>query len=341
MAGLGLAGVGLAATPFAPMTVDQLRLTIVDDKESFGPFLPDLELPGLRVQRGGNGAPTSDARVLQGEFGLSVLAESRRGDAQRRVMVDFGYTAAAMANNLALLGIDPAGLDAAVLSHGHLDHHGGVSALRPRSGVPLVMGGEEAFCARVAMLGPLPSPMRTMDRAALRAAGWELTLSGAPVSLAGHGFTTGTIPVSAAEPPAIPTMMRPGDGCDRALLSPGKRDADMIADDAEHELATCYVVKDHGLVVIASCSHRGVVNSVRRAQAVSGVQQVHLVIGGFHLVRPRSEADARAAAAALAAIGPRWLVPMHCSGEVFVDAARALMGARVVRPYVGTRLTVG
>jgi hypothetical protein len=50
-------------------------------------------------------------------------------------------------------------------------------------------------------------------------------------------------------------------------------------------LATCYHVRGLGLVVIASCSHRGVLNSVRRAQAVSGVERIHAVVGGFHLVR--------------------------------------------------------
>jgi metal-dependent hydrolase (beta-lactamase superfamily II) len=104
-----------------------------------------------------------------------------------------------------------------------------------------------------------------------------------------QAFTTGVIPLNSFERAAIPTEMRPGVGCDRALLDPSKRSATQIADDGEHELATCYAVKGLGLVVIASCSHRGVLNSVRRAQAVSGISKVHAVVGGFHLVRPRTD----------------------------------------------------
>jgi 7,8-dihydropterin-6-yl-methyl-4-(beta-D-ribofuranosyl)aminobenzene 5'-phosphate synthase len=49
------------------------------------------------------------------------------------------------------------------------------------------------------------------------------------------------------------------------------------------EHATCFNVKDRGLVVISSCGHAGIINSIRQAQAVSGVQKVHAVMGGFHL----------------------------------------------------------
>ena len=38
-----------------------------------------------------------------------------------------------------------------------------------------------------------------------------------------------------------------------------------------------------GLIVISSCGHVGIVNSVRQAQEVSGVQKVHAIVGGFHL----------------------------------------------------------
>src|SRR5882672_3008326 len=40
-------------------------------------------------------------------------------------------------------------------------------------------------------------------------------------------------------------------------------------------------LKGRGLVVLTSCSHRGVVNAIRQAQAASGVEKIHAVIGGF------------------------------------------------------------
>jgi 7,8-dihydropterin-6-yl-methyl-4-(beta-D-ribofuranosyl)aminobenzene 5'-phosphate synthase len=284
-------------------------------------------------------------RALTAEFGLALHAESRRAGETRRVMIDLGYSREVLANNLGLLGIDPDRIDAAVLSHGHLDHYGGFPGLFGSTGarhrLPLTVGGEETFCERVAMIGTPPLLMGTLDRTALARAGFAVKVAQAPALLADHGFTSGLIPLDSFERAAIPTAMRPGMGCTRALLDPAKRALDQLPDDGQHELATVYVVKGLGLVVIASCSHRGVINSVRQAQRVSGVDKVHAVIGGFHLVRPRTPEEARRTVAEFARIDPSYIVPMHCTGEVFIAEALRLMPQKIIRPYVGTRLSFG
>lgn len=333
-----------AATPLAVPEVDTLVLQVLVDAATFGPFLPDIERPGMRVQYGsGRPEPRMSPRALTGEFGLSILARSQLGAASRSLMVDFGYSPEVLANNLALLGIDTSQLDAAVLSHGHLDHYGGFAAVfggkPPAKHLPLIVGGEETFCERVAFIGSPPPVMGALDRQALAKAGLDAQIHAEPMIVADQAFTTGRIPLESFERAAIPTQMRPGVGCDAAALSASKRDVAQLPDDGEHELATCYAVKGLGLVVIASCSHRGVLNSVRRAQAISGIQKVHAVVGGFHLVRPRTDDEARRTVAEFAKIDPTYIVPMHCTGEVFIQEALRVMPAKIVRPYVGTRFT--
>jgi 7,8-dihydropterin-6-yl-methyl-4-(beta-D-ribofuranosyl)aminobenzene 5'-phosphate synthase len=345
---LGLGSAGLAALAFpagaepAIPQVDSLTLQVLVDNATFGPFLPDLALPGLEVLRHGAGpAPAvMPRRALQAEFGLSLLATSHRGRETAKLLVDFGYSPETVRNNLALLGVDLSDLDAAVLSHGHLDHYGGFAGfgLDARRKVPLYVGGEETFCERVALIGTPPPLMGALDRAELARAGFEVRIAPTPQIIEKQAFTTGTIPLTSFERAAIPTRMRPGKGCDRAGLDPAKRTAEQLPDDGVHELATCYAVKGLGLVVIASCSHRGVINSIRQAQKVSGIDKVHAVVGGFHLVRPRTEEEARRTVAELQAINPAWIVPMHCTGEVFIAEALRLMPNKVVRAYVGNQL---
>ena len=335
-----------SAGSFEVPLIDALTLTVLIDNSTFGPFLDDLDLPGLRVVRAGNGGPSNTPRMLPqalvGEFGLSIIGDSVIGTTERRVLIDFGYSKETLRTNMQLLGIDPMTINAAVLSHGHLDHYGGYMALYTEAAsnahrIPLFVGGEEAFCERVAMIGNPPPVMGMLDRSALSNAGFDVIIRPDHAVVAGQAFTTGVIPLTSFERAAIPTRMRPGIGCDRAGLDAAKRAAVELPDDGEHELATCYAVKGLGLVVVASCSHRGVINSVRRAQAVSGIDKVHAVVGGFHLVRPRTDDEARRTVAELALIDPSYIVPMHCTGEVFIAEALRVMPQKVVRSYVGSK----
>ncbi|WP_420607338.1 MBL fold metallo-hydrolase [Novosphingopyxis sp.] len=349
---LGFATRSFSATrAFTVPQVDSLSLQVIVDAATFGPFLENLDLPGMKVIRAGNGGPVNAPRMLPqtlvGEFGLSILCDSNIGYQRRRVVVDFGYSKEALSTNLRLLGIDPVTIDAAVLSHGHLDHYGGFPGLfgpvlledaaRGKIRVPLTVGGEETFCERVALIGNPPPVMGALDRLALSRAGFDVIIRPEPAVIADHAFTTGIIPMNGFERAAIPTRMRPGTGCDRTALNPAKQAAAELPDDAEHELATCYAVKGLGLIVIASCSHRGVINSVRRAQAISGIEKVYAVVGGFHLVRPRTEAEARQTVAEFAVIDPTYIVPMHCTGDVFVMEALRIMPEKVIRSYVGSK----
>ena len=329
--------------PLKVSEVDSVSVQVITDNATFGPFLDNLSLPGLNVIRLGGGPPNAarmSSRALMAEFGLSLLATSKKSGDIRKVLVDFGYSAEVLANNLALLNVDPGTISAAVLSHGHLDHYGGFAGLfgatAPFRHLPLTVGGEETFCERVAQIGNPPPLMGTLNRVALAKAGYDVRIRPDPEIIADQAFTTGIIPLRSFERAAIPTQMRPGVGCDRALLAPAKRNLNQVADDGEHELATCYAIKGLGLVVIASCSHRGVLNSVRRAQEISGIKRVHAVIGGFHLVRPRTEDEARRTVVEFVKMDPSYIIPMHCTGEVFIQEALRLMPKKVIRPYVGT-----
>src|SRR5229473_2414821 len=110
-------------------------------------FLKPLERPGLTVQR--TGFPgAAQGKTLESEWGLALHIEATKGSEARRYLLDFGYTPTAYANNLDLLKIDPAQVDALILSHGHFDHFGGLIGFleaqraRMRKDLRLYTGGE-------------------------------------------------------------------------------------------------------------------------------------------------------------------------------------------------------
>ena len=95
-------------------------------------------------------------------------------------------------------------------------------------------------------------------------------------------------------------------------------------------------LRNRGLVVMSSCSHRGVVNAVKRAITVSGVTKVHAVLGGLHLA-PHKDDYVRDTVLALKELNPDAVVRMHCTGEPFMEIAAREMPGKVVRSYTGTR----
>jgi 7,8-dihydropterin-6-yl-methyl-4-(beta-D-ribofuranosyl)aminobenzene 5'-phosphate synthase len=260
--------------------------------------------------------------------------------------MDFGFTPQALLNNSDLLGIEPAGLDGLVLSHGHYDHFGGlVGFLQQHNGklkakLPLYVGGEECFCSREWTAGPVRGDFGALDRKALEEADVAVAFAEGPALVADHAFTTGRIALNSFEKLLSPSAMKigveDGIGCYPDRFTQEERTKAVIPDQFRHEIATAFNLKGRGLVVMTSCSHRGVVNAIKQAQAASGVQKVHAVIGGFHLA-PYKEDYVRETIKALQDIDLDYLIPLHCTGEPFYAIAKVEMPTKLLRSYTGTR----
>ena len=114
----------------------------------------------------------------------------------------------------------------------------------------------------------------------------------------------------------------------------------LVPDKHPDEHATCYVIEGRGLVVISSCSHCGVINAIKTAISVSGVDKLHAVLGGFHLgVAPPDYVEHTIAE--LKAMRPDVVIPMHCTGRAFIAKMREEMPGQLVDWNTGSRFTFG
>ena len=328
--------------------VDRLAVRMVTDNIVIQ-FIASETRGGVTVERkSGNTSPDKPPRsILNGEWGLAMHAQSFIGDEERNVLIDFGYTPEVLLNNLSILKIDPSTFDALVLSHGHYDHFGGmVGFLNATKGklkgkMPFYVGGEDTFCLRRNPGGNFGA----LDRKAILDADLTLMLAAEPALVADHAFTTGRIGQTSFETPLRATDeivgIFDGFGCFPEKMPAAKNVGKYIPDDFEHELATVYLVKGKGLVVLTSCSHRGVINTVRQAMQASGVDKVHAVIGGFHVVPPLGDDYIEKTIAQFRAIDPDFLMVGHCTGDRFYDLARLALGDKVIHSAVGTRFVFG
>jgi 7,8-dihydropterin-6-yl-methyl-4-(beta-D-ribofuranosyl)aminobenzene 5'-phosphate synthase len=80
-----------------------------------------------------------------------------------------------------------------------------------------------------------------------------------------------------------------------------------------------------------------VVNILRYARKLTGVDRLYAVIGGFHLNGPLFEPIIPHTCDALAELGPEVIVPTHCTGWRAVHTLAAQFPDAFIQNSIGTR----
>ncbi|MBN1161400.1 MAG: MBL fold metallo-hydrolase [Dehalococcoidales bacterium] len=231
------------------------------------------------------------------EWGLSMLVEADG----RTILFDTGMGTAAV-HNARIFGIDLSTVDKIVISHGHHDHTGGLrevlGAMRKKIEV---IAHPDIWAAKYGRSGKSPAHYAGMPfrRELLENLGAEFKLTAEPVRITDHIMTLGEIP-----------MLTDYEEIDRGLLE--KKAGEMLPDELKDDLAMV-IDTDYGLVVILGCSHRGIVNTLKQAQKVTGKKLIYAAVGGTHLLNATRERLEKTAAD-LKEMGVQYLGASHCTG---------------------------
>ena len=218
-------------------------------------------------------------RYYLGEPAVSYFLEGETS----KVLFDVGYSDVFL-RNAQKLRIDVRSADHVALSHGHIDHTGGLDVLVKES-LEARLNRGSLDCPRL-VAHPLALAPKYLD---------DKSSVGVPVAeqvLCAHfDVQTSTQPVWLDErlvflgqiAREIP-FETPGSFGYRSSANSEDRVPDDLLDDS----ALAYVGSE-GLYVITGCSHSGICNIISQAQRVTGVEKVVDVIGGFHLLDPSRE----------------------------------------------------
>ncbi|MDP8931906.1 MAG: MBL fold metallo-hydrolase, partial [Actinomycetota bacterium] len=241
-----------------------------------------------------------------------------------------GVSPDGMVENMRRLELSPGDVEVVVCSHGHFDHTTGLDGFVRavgRASLPVLIHPQFWSRRRLAFPGRDPFELPTTSRPALIDAGFDIIERQQPSFLFERSvLVTGEVDRTTEFETGFPIHQAWRDG--------SWQPDPLILDDQ----ALVLHLRDRGLVVLTGCGHAGVVNILRYVRRLTGVENVHAVIGGFHLTGAVFEPIIPPTVAALADLRPDVIVPAHCTGWRAIHAIAARFPDAFVPNSVGTRI---
>ncbi|MBN1693521.1 MAG: MBL fold metallo-hydrolase [Dehalococcoidales bacterium] len=257
------------------------------------------------------------------EWGLSMLVEADG----KKILFDTGM-GNAVVYNARLLGIDLSAVDKIVISHGHHDHTGGLREVLNEIRKKIeIIAHPDIWAAKYGRFGKNPAHFAGIpfQRELLENLGAGFKLTAEPARITDRIMTLGEIP-----------MLTDYEKIDNGLLD--KQGGEMLPDELRDDLAMV-IDTDYGLVVILGCSHRGIVNTLKQAQKVTGKELIYAAIGGTHLLNADKE-RLQKTAADLKEMGVQYLGASHCTGFKAATYLAQEFGDRFFVNNSGSRWTL-
>jgi 7,8-dihydropterin-6-yl-methyl-4-(beta-D-ribofuranosyl)aminobenzene 5'-phosphate synthase len=276
--------------------------------------------------------PEAAANRVVGEHGLSMSFQIEENGESHLFLMDTGSLTQAIIENSKQLGINLNDVEKLVLSHGHFDHWGGLTAVIPllKEGTELIMNprvydqnyavitktGEEIpaeelgenlraldKAGKLKMNKKLPSLNKKMITDIAEQNNINIVETNEPMKLYKGITTSGEIELFDEEEVTTGIYIQ---------KSRKEFEKHLFRDET-----SIYInVKDKGLVAITGCGHTGIRNTIKHGQKLTGIDKVYAVIGGFHEEWTPIEKIVEKVKY-FEEINPEIICGMHCTGFTF------------------------
>jgi len=327
MAGSLLKGVPQAQGLVKIPESEKIVITVITDN------LSDVNRTDYKIAKRLTKEPYPLNAAAHAEHGLAYQIETVVGGEYHCGLFDFGTDPHGIMKNMNLLKIELGKVEALGISHDHWDHQTAFVEIMKakkdefRKSIPLYVG-DQFFVGTYQRLanGNIISltDLKKNDVEALDFV--KITEINGPTPFIPGAYFTGKVE-QITNYETVPSIY---------LVKKGN---EYIHETFPGEQALVLNVKGKGLIVLSACAHRGIVNTVKHAQKMTGVDKVYLLMGGFHLINAKPELIQRTVAD-IKAINPEYIVPTHCTGYEAISAFSKEMPNQFILNTAGTKYII-
>ena len=306
---------------------EKIVITVITDN------LADALRPDDKIARRHVGRTSALEGMLHAEHGLAYHIETVVNAQSHSFLFDFATDFQGLKKNIELLRLDLKRIEALALSHDHLDHQAALMELLKAKrtdiphGTPFYVG--EQFFVGTYMRRPdgNVASLLALKREDIEGLGLlRIVEVKTPTPIVPGAYLTGRIERFTDYEQIPPVFV-------------AKRGEQFVQEDFIGEQAIVLNAKGKGLVVLSGCAHRGIVNAVKHAQKITGIDKIHAVIGGFHLTGAKLGVIQRTIAD-IKAIRPDYIVPTHCTGFEAISMFAREMPDQFILNTAGTRYII-
>ncbi len=276
--------------------------------------------------------PEVTANRSVGEHGLAMSISVQDNGEKHLFLLDTGGLSQTIVENSKQFEVNLNDVEKLVLSHGHIDHFGGLAGVLPlfNKGTEFVLnpncynqnyiaimksgdiipaedlGASLRTLEKEGKLGlniKLPILSKNMINNLVDQSGIKLTETNEPEKLYKGIATSGEIELFDKEEVTKGIYI---------MKSRKEFETNYFRDET-----SIYInVKDKGLVVITGCGHCGIMNMIKHGQKLTGIDKIYAVIGGFHEEwNPIEKIEEKVKY--FEELNPEIICGMHCTGFNF------------------------
>ncbi len=304
-----------------------LTIRILTTNTVISTLLTDEKFEGKIIQ------PHTNGSKYLAEHGLAMSIEIKQGEEIKKYLLDAGGLKNSIIMNVEAMGLDFKDYDKLILSHGHVDHYGGLMNVLPKlkegceimltpnsynQNIILVPKSGQAFYSPEVLTEKfrdlqkenkfllnikLPSMNKSIIENLVNQNNLKIIEINKPIKLTSGITTSGEIEIF-----------------DEKELTKGfylmKSRKEFEKNTFRDEISIYINVKDKGLVVITGCGHTGIVNTIKHGQKLTGINKIYALIGGFHKEWEKTE-DIEESVRFIEGLNPEITCGMHCTGFEF------------------------